>query len=110
MGLGQCVIARGPDGKTEQIGYWRKHPDLHGWMEDLWLGIPGADEAYLELATQRVLEEREKRAKSARLADLRGGHGLRSCPACRGTCACVPRGHSVVEHEGSAHIPHRKGK
>ena len=28
----------GADYKTEQreIAYWRKHPNLHGWMEQLW--------------------------------------------------------------------------
>ncbi len=24
-----------PD-QTEQIAYWRKHPNLHGWMDDLY--------------------------------------------------------------------------
>jgi len=22
--------------QTEEIAYWRKHPNLHGWMEQLW--------------------------------------------------------------------------
>ena len=22
--------------KPREIAYWRKHPNLHGWMEDLW--------------------------------------------------------------------------
>jgi hypothetical protein len=22
--------------KPEEIAYWRKHPDLHGWMHNLW--------------------------------------------------------------------------
>lgn len=33
MGLDQWVAIRGEE---ELIGYWRKHPDLHGWMRDLW--------------------------------------------------------------------------
>ena len=28
-----------------EIAYWRKHPNLHGWMEQLWehKGCPGGD-------------------------------------------------------------------
>jgi len=33
MGLDQWVAIRGEE---EPIGYWRKHPDLHGWMDELW--------------------------------------------------------------------------
>ncbi len=35
MGLDQYVFAKTRD-TTEEIGYWRMHPDLHGWMEHLW--------------------------------------------------------------------------
>jgi hypothetical protein len=28
---------QGEDRVAEQIAYWRKHPNLHGWMEELWL-------------------------------------------------------------------------
>jgi hypothetical protein len=29
--------------KPREIAYWRKHPNLHGWMEKLWIskGMPG---------------------------------------------------------------------
>lgn len=29
--------------KPREIAYWRKHPNLHGWMERLWIqkGYPG---------------------------------------------------------------------
>jgi hypothetical protein len=32
--------------KPYEIAYWRKHPNLHGWMERLWIrkGKPGAGE------------------------------------------------------------------
>jgi len=32
--------------KPREIAYWRKHPNLHGWMEQLWeaKGRPGFDE------------------------------------------------------------------
>ncbi len=33
--------------KPREIAYWRKHPNLHGWMEQLWVakGRPGFDES-----------------------------------------------------------------
>lgn len=29
--------------KPREIAYWRKHPNMHGWMEELWIskGRPG---------------------------------------------------------------------
>ena len=32
--------------KPREIAYWRKHPNLHGWMEQLWVskGMPGIDD------------------------------------------------------------------
>jgi hypothetical protein len=38
MGLDQMVAVI----IKEPLGYWRKHPNLHGWMEDLWLDNGGA--------------------------------------------------------------------
>ena len=31
--------------KPKELAYWRKHPNLHGWMEQLWMrqGRPGVD-------------------------------------------------------------------
>lgn len=31
---------------AEQFGYWRKHPDLHGWMEELYRQKGGAAEIF----------------------------------------------------------------
>ena len=30
---------------SRELAYWRKHPNLHGWMEELWRskGCPGGD-------------------------------------------------------------------
>lgn len=44
MGLDMyAYVANKPDAEvvdsnytTQEISYWRKHPNLHGWMEDLW--------------------------------------------------------------------------
>ena len=53
MGLDQYayVCATRPDQPVgfkqpedaDQFHYWRKHPDLHGWMEQLWLDKGGAE-------------------------------------------------------------------
>lgn len=46
MGLDQYAYAAAKAGnwdKSKEIAYWRKHPNLQGWMERLWLsksGIP----------------------------------------------------------------------
>ena len=36
--------------KPVEIAYWRKHPSLHGWMEQLWIqkGRPGQHATYPE--------------------------------------------------------------
>jgi hypothetical protein len=31
---------------SEEIHYWRKHPDLHGWMERLYRKKGGSDEQF----------------------------------------------------------------
>ena len=37
MGLDQYAMTRTPSGEQEEVAYWRKHPNLQGWMEDLWV-------------------------------------------------------------------------
>jgi hypothetical protein len=46
MGLDQFAFAVSSNGSKEEIAYWRKHPNLQGWMEDLWVskGSPNAHE------------------------------------------------------------------
>ena len=31
---------------TEEIAYWRKHPDLHGWMENLYREKGGREKSF----------------------------------------------------------------
>lgn len=47
MGLDQYALAIDNNGEKEELAYWRKHPNLQGWMEDLWIekGKPGLDDA-----------------------------------------------------------------
>ena len=55
MGLDQYATARRGEGTIDEDGfthykdsmelaYWRKHPNLQGWMEDLWLAKGGEGE------------------------------------------------------------------
>ena len=48
MGLDQYATARKGEARTDdegytyyedskELAYWRKHPSLQGWMEDLWI-------------------------------------------------------------------------
>ena len=43
MGLDQFAYAIDNDGEKREIAYWRKHPNLQGWMQNLWesKGRPG---------------------------------------------------------------------
>lgn len=47
MGLDQYAFAINNNGEKEELAYWRKHPNLQGWMENLWeaKGKPGLDDA-----------------------------------------------------------------
>ena len=37
MGLDQFAHAIDNNGEKEELAYWRKHPNLQGWMENLWV-------------------------------------------------------------------------
>ena len=43
MGLDQYAHAVDTNGEKEELAYWRKHPNLQGFMENLWesKGRPG---------------------------------------------------------------------
>ena len=46
MGLDQFAFAVDNNGEKEELACWRKHPNLQGWMENLWesKGRPNAHE------------------------------------------------------------------
>jgi hypothetical protein len=55
MGLDMyaCTLPRTPDAPVDferkgatEIHYWRKHPNLHGWMERLYREKGGSDESF----------------------------------------------------------------
>jgi hypothetical protein len=68
-----------PISKPYEIAYWRKHPNLHGWMEQLWerKGKPGAGVSgtfngiELEL-TWDDLDELERAIRHGKLPDTQG--------------------------------------
>jgi hypothetical protein len=65
-------------GSQREIAYWRKHPNLHGWMEQLWRSRntdPSADPMFngieLELFWED-LEHLEEDIKNGRLPSTSG--------------------------------------
>lgn len=48
MGLDQFAFSVNNNGDKEELAYWRKHPNLQGWMENLWeeKGRPGLPDDY----------------------------------------------------------------
>jgi hypothetical protein len=65
-------------GEQREIAYWRKHPNLHGWMEQLWRSRntdPSEDPMFngieLEL-TWEDLEHLEEDIKNGRLPSTTG--------------------------------------
>ena len=67
--------------KPREIAYWRKHPNLHGWMEQLWLRKGGSNEGSewgtnfngveLEL-TYEDLDELERAVTHSQLPETSG--------------------------------------
>jgi hypothetical protein len=47
MGLDQFAFAVDNNGEKQELACWRKHPNLQGYMENLWAvkGKPGLDDA-----------------------------------------------------------------
>ena len=65
-----------------EIAYWRKHPNLHGWMELLWneKGRPGIDNSFQDVMFNGVeveltwedLHQLEEDVKNGRLPSTSG--------------------------------------
>lgn len=41
MGLDQYAYTKNAAGQRDEISYWRKHPNLQGWMKQLWYNKQG---------------------------------------------------------------------
>lgn len=51
----EFVIAEGNE--TTDVAYWRKHHDLHGWMERLYRSKGGTKESFNCVAVRLTLED-----------------------------------------------------
>ena len=80
MGLDQFAFAIDNNGEKVELAYWRKHPNLQGWMEMLWnsRGRPNAhdnDNSFncveLEL-TKQDLDDLEQDIANANLPETVG--------------------------------------
>jgi hypothetical protein len=81
MGLDQYAYTIDNNGEKEELTYWRKHPNLQGWMENLWesKGRPNAHEDHpyefncvsLEL-TMEDIDNLEKAVTNADLPETVG--------------------------------------
>lgn len=52
----QTVDFSRPESSVE-IAYWRKHPDLHGWMEDLYIKKGGSDPDFNCAAVELTIDD-----------------------------------------------------
>ena len=74
MGLDQYAMARKEGQEDKEIAYWRKHPNLQGWMEQLYREKGGEDVfncVDVEL-TFEDLEQLEASIEGAELPDTQG--------------------------------------
>ena len=65
----------GEEQEHSQIHYWRKHPNLHGWMEDLYYRKGGSAELFncvTVALTSKDLDELEKSIRGQALPNTAG--------------------------------------
>jgi hypothetical protein len=61
--------------KPEEVHYWRKHPNLHGWMQELYESKGGKSDSFngdCVVLTEKDLNELESDIKGGRLPDTSG--------------------------------------
>jgi len=58
------------DDDREQIAYWRKHPDLHGWMEKLYRDKGGKDRDFNCVNVELTLEDLKKLERDVLASNL----------------------------------------
>lgn len=54
------TIVSSDTGKVEEIKYWRKHHDLHGWMESLYHAKGGENDVFNCQKVRLTLEDLDK--------------------------------------------------
>lgn len=66
-------IAQSVDFKVEnatEIHYWRKHPDLHGWMEQLYYDKGGASECFNCVNVELTKDDLDRLEDALHMAEL----------------------------------------
>jgi hypothetical protein len=69
---GDWVVPAGGITKPQELAYWRKHPNLHGWMQKLWEAKGGSGDFNcdeLELTSEDI-DMLEKDIKNGDLSKL----------------------------------------
>ena len=61
---------------SEELHYWRKHPNLHGWMETLYYKKGGAKESFNCTAVELTQEDINELAASILDGDLPSTSGF----------------------------------
>ena len=69
MGLDQFAYAVDSEGNSEEIACWRKHPNLQGWMEDLY-HKKGGKEEFNCVAVEITTEDLDDLNKAINQKDL----------------------------------------
>ena len=69
--------------QASELHYWRKHPDLHGWMEQLYYQKGGTSDCFncvTVALTLADIERLEKAIRSYELPETSGFFFGQSCP------------------------------
>jgi hypothetical protein len=70
--LGDFEIAKDEDGssKVDEMFYWRKHHDLHGWMQDLYRTKGGTKQSFNCVPVRLTLEDLDQLEKDIKASEL----------------------------------------
>ena len=62
MGLDMTAYskARATSKKSRELSYWRKHPNLHGWMEQLYREKGGTEEQFNCVEVELTLDDLDR--------------------------------------------------
>jgi len=59
-----------PEGEQSEVQYWRKHPNLHGWMEHLYRLKGGSAESFNCVPVELTLEDIDSLEQAIRNGEL----------------------------------------
>lgn len=80
MGLDAYLVAKKPyevnSKETKELYYWRKHHDLHGWMEALYYAKGGAEESFNCVPVELTSQDLDKLEEDVKLNKLPATQGF----------------------------------